>query len=73
MVNKYTIFSYDWYLNRRQYLRLKDIAKQMPQLTIDIVNQDAYYWVVSLKLNEDITTEEIHRYLAVLMNAALTI
>lgn len=73
MANKYTIFSYDWYLNRRQYLRLKDIAKQMPQLTIDIVNQDAYYWIVSIKLNEDITTEEIHSYIAVLMNAALTI
>lgn len=72
MANKYTIFSYDCHLNRRQYLRLKEIGKQMPKLTIDIVNQDAYYWIVSIKLNEDITTEEVHRHIAVLLNAALT-
>jgi hypothetical protein len=48
------------------------MTKQMPQLTVDIINQDAYYWIVSIKLNEDITTEEVHRHIAVLLNAALT-
>lgn len=72
MASKYTMFSYDCHLSRKQYLKLKEIAKQMPKLTIDIINQDAYYWIVSIKLNEDITMDEIHRHIAVLLNAALT-
>lgn len=70
--DKNTIFKYDCFLSPKQYNKIKKIRKEMPDLTIDIVNQDGLYWIVSVSLSESLTKEEIHKYIAVLLNAALT-
>ena len=68
---EYPMFCYDAHLRPRQYHILKRLTADMVFLEVNIINHDGQYWIVSIRLSEDATLENIHHYISVLLNEAL--